>query len=83
MQGWEYLILRYYVADNVAAELFPQGVTRANIQTALPPEQRGELVHRLFQHMERTGVGAEYREDISEYATYLQRAQKRIDALSR
>jgi hypothetical protein len=66
----------------MAAELvFPQGVTRLSIQERVPAEEYGRILSNVLGLMQTQGLGQEYVEDITEYLSYITRAEQRLKQL--
>jgi hypothetical protein len=69
------VILKYYVDEGLAAEIFPKGVSRATIQT-VPADQYGPLIARAKTILKQRGHPND--EDRAEYERYITRAQARL-----
>lgn len=79
IDGYNTVILRFYVSEAVTQQLFPPGLTRENVDQA-PPAARQAIVAALIESM-RQGANLEFGEDVSEYARYIVRAESRLDTL--
>jgi len=75
------IVLKYYVNEAIAQRTFPQGVTRINIQDKLPADQRGPLVEKVFSFIRGNQLPIENQEDLTEYLTYISRADARLKTL--
>lgn len=75
--AFQLYIMRYAVEDTIAAQVFPQGVNRVNIQ-ALSVAQRAELFQRLDIFIQARGGQDPRQEDRQEYDRYIQRASQRL-----
>jgi hypothetical protein len=72
-----YVILRWYVADDLAQRLFPPGVTRSDIAKKLPPEQYLPIYENAMKAIKAQRFDPDG-EDRSEYQRYVERAQARL-----
>jgi hypothetical protein len=75
------VLLARYLEDR-QLELFPPGVTRANVQS-LPPEQLAELAERVRADVNRAGQSSMHIEEWNEFYTYVRRAESRLAGLER
>jgi hypothetical protein len=81
IQANQLILLKYYVTDGVAQQVFPQGVTKYNVEEKLPAEQRGPLLAKVFTFHQTNRVPLEGEEDINEYLNYIRRAEARLTTL--
>jgi hypothetical protein len=80
IDAYNTIILRYYISEQLAGQLFPPGMTRDNLDQA-PPGLRQAIVARLISQMQQ-GENAEFGEDIAEYVRYIVRAESRLETLA-
>ena len=76
------VLLARYLEDRQLTEFFPQGTTRANVQS-LPPEQLAALAERVRADVNRAGQGAMHIEEWNEFYAYIRRAESRLSGLQR
>jgi hypothetical protein len=70
------VIFRYYLTDEIAKAVFPEGVTRLDL-SKLPDEQYLPVYAKAMQLVARQQYDAEA-EDRGEYQRYVERAQARL-----
>lgn len=74
------VILRYYVYDEIAAKIFPKGVTRQNITDQIP--DLGALTDKAITVMEQVRTKAAFEEDAGDYLKYMERTKTRLKLLA-
>jgi hypothetical protein len=72
-----YIILRWYVNDDVAARVFPAGVARSDIASKIPAAQYPAMYESAMKLVRTQRFDADA-EDRSEYEHYVDRAQARL-----
>jgi hypothetical protein len=72
-----YVVLRWYVADDVLARLLPAGVKRADIAAKVPAEQYPAIYQSAMNMIKLLQFDSDA-EDRSEYQRYIERAQARL-----
>ena len=71
------ILLRYYADDYMAAKYFPTGMNRSQTKN-LSPDQLRSVYAGIRAEVMSSGMD-QYSEDRSEYETYINRAEKRIE----
>jgi len=80
IRSFKLMHLRYYVQDNFRPIIFPPGTTQANVDR-LSEVQIDSALRQLAQLNAKQG-GDMYAEDVSEYDSYINRAEKRLAGIS-
>jgi hypothetical protein len=71
-----YIVLKYYVPDNIAKQVFPPGSTRDNVEQ-LPPQQYLPVFDAAMQLIAHERFDPD-QEDRSDYLRYIDRAMARL-----
>ena len=71
-----YIVLKYYVPDDLAKQVFPSGVTRDNVEQ-LPPQQFIPTYFAAMQALAHVRFDPD-QEDRSDYQRYIDRAFARL-----
>ena len=71
-----YIVLKYYVSDDIAKRVFPPGVTRDNVEN-LPPQQFLPTYFAALQMLSNQRFDPD-QEDRSDYQRYIERAFARL-----
>jgi hypothetical protein len=75
-----YVILRYYVDEEIMQQAFPPGYNRYNVNE-LPAEQQSQVLQRALRMSAQRGPWDPMAEDREEYLLHIERAQARLQQL--
>jgi hypothetical protein len=79
VDGWMYLIMRYYVDPGIEKQVFPPGVDRITNLKDVPAPLRRQLFAGINQVMQRRQD--QFTEDRGEYDNYIHRCAMRLQQL--
>ncbi len=84
LQQAEYMLVRYHIDDQFAAELFPEGTSRLNMPPdKVPPEMYRKILQAYREVLRRPGAYDQHGEDRVEYDRYAGRALLRLMQLQK
>jgi hypothetical protein len=82
LQQAEFMLVRYHLDDQFAAELFPPGASRLAADQ-IPPEMYRQILMRNRELLRRPNAYDQYGEDRVEYERYAGRAMLRLSQLEK